>query len=71
MPRLIKRRKLTRPPDRPGYSPAEMEVIHLLISLAVFTFMSYFLSKIVVNNRKLRMLAGGTPSVIIEGGKVL
>ncbi|MFB4321277.1 MULTISPECIES: DUF421 domain-containing protein [Paenibacillus] len=49
----------------------KMQVIHLLISLAVFTFTSYFLSIIVVKNRKLRMLAEGTPSVIIEGGKVL
>lgn len=49
----------------------KMEVIHLLISLAVFTFTSYFLSKIVVKNRKLRMWAEGTPSVVIEGGKIL
>ncbi|MEC0310211.1 DUF421 domain-containing protein [Paenibacillus lautus] len=49
----------------------KMQVIHLLISLAVFTFTSYFLSIIVVKNRKLRMLAEGTPSVIIEGGKLL
>lgn len=49
----------------------KMEVIHLLISLAVFTFTSYFLSKIVVKNRKFRMWAEGTPSVVIEGGKIL
>lgn len=49
----------------------KMEVIHLLISLAVFTFTSYFLSKIVVKNRKFRMWAEGTPSVVIEGGMIL
>ncbi|SEM69693.1 Uncharacterized membrane protein YcaP, DUF421 family [Paenibacillus sp. cl141a] len=49
----------------------KLQVIPLLISLAVFTFTSYFLSIIVVKNRKFRMLAEGTPSVIIEGGKVL
>lgn len=49
----------------------KMQVIHLLISLAVFTFTSFFLSKIVMKNRKIRMLAEGTPSVLIEGGKIL
>lgn len=49
----------------------KMQVVHLLISLAVFTFTSFFLSKIVMKNRKIRMLAEGTPSVLIEGGKIL
>ncbi|MBU5348925.1 DUF421 domain-containing protein [Paenibacillus lautus] len=49
----------------------KLQALHLLISLAVFTFTSYLLSKIVVKNRKFRMWAEGTPSVIIESGKVL
>ncbi|GIO89236.1 MULTISPECIES: DUF421 domain-containing protein [Paenibacillus] len=49
----------------------KMQVIHLLISLAVFTFTSYLLSIIVVKNRKFRMWTEGTPTILIEGGKIL
>ncbi|MGG4344993.1 DUF421 domain-containing protein [Paenibacillus lautus] len=49
----------------------KLQALHILISLAVFSFTSYLLSKIVVKNRKLRMWAEGTPSILIEGGKIL
>ncbi|HAF99434.1 DUF421 domain-containing protein [Paenibacillus lactis] len=49
----------------------KMQVIHLLISLAVFTFTSYLLSIIIVKNRKFRMWTEGTPTILIEGGKIL
>lgn len=49
----------------------KLQAIHLVISLAVFTGTSYLLSKIVVKNRKIRMWAEGTPTVIIEDGKIL
>ncbi|WP_366514424.1 DUF421 domain-containing protein [Paenibacillus sp.] len=49
----------------------KMEVIHLLISLVVFTGTSYLLSKWNLKSRKVRLLAEGSPTVLIEGGKVL
>jgi len=49
----------------------KMEVIHLLISLVVFTGTSYLLSKWNLKSRKMRLLAEGSPTVLIEGGKVL
>ena len=49
----------------------KMEVIHLLISLVVFTGTSYLLSKLNLKSRKVRLLAEGSPTVLIEGGKVL
>ncbi|MGG3283806.1 DUF421 domain-containing protein [Paenibacillus solani] len=49
----------------------KLQTIHLVISLAVFTGTSYLLSKIVVKKRKIRMWAEGTPTVIIENGKIL
>jgi len=49
----------------------KIEVIHLLISLAVFTGTSFILSKIILRSRKFRMWTEGTPTVLIEGGKIL
>ena len=49
----------------------KIQITHLLISMGVFTGTSFLLSKIVIRNRKLRMLAEGTPTVLIEGGKIL
>ncbi|OAS15893.1 DUF421 domain-containing protein [Paenibacillus oryzisoli] len=49
----------------------KIQVIHLMISLSVFTLTSYFLSKLLLRFRKLRMWTEGTPSVLIEGGKIL
>lgn len=49
----------------------KIQVIHLMISLSVFTLISYFLSKLLVRFRKMRMWTEGTPSVLIEGGKIL
>ncbi|MDT0122772.1 DUF421 domain-containing protein [Paenibacillus sp. RRE4] len=49
----------------------KMEVIHLLISLVVFTGTSYMLSKWNLKSRKMRLLAEGSPTVLIEGSKVL
>ncbi|MEN1987474.1 DUF421 domain-containing protein [Paenibacillus hubeiensis] len=49
----------------------KMEVTHLVISLIVFTGTSYLLSKINIKSRKMRLLAEGSPTVLIEGGKVL
>ncbi|MEC0128946.1 DUF421 domain-containing protein [Paenibacillus pabuli] len=49
----------------------KMEVTHLIISLVVFTGTSYLLSKLNIKSRKLRLLAEGSPTVLIEGGKIL
>lgn len=49
----------------------KIQIAHLLISLAVFTLTSYALSKIIINNRKVRMWTEGTPTILIEGGKIL
>lgn len=49
----------------------KLQTIHLVISLAVFTGTSYLLSKIVMKKRNIRMWAEGTPTVIIEDGKIL
>ncbi|WP_426332642.1 DUF421 domain-containing protein [Paenibacillus silvae] len=49
----------------------KMEVIHLIISLVVFTGTSYLLSKLNLRSRKIRLLAEGSPTVLIEGGKIL
>ncbi|MGC5772795.1 DUF421 domain-containing protein [Paenibacillus pabuli] len=49
----------------------KMEVTHLIISLVVFTGTSYLLSKLNIKSRKMRLLAEGSPTVLIEGGKIL
>jgi uncharacterized membrane protein YcaP (DUF421 family) len=49
----------------------KIQVIHLMISLSVFTLTSYFLSKLLVRFRKMRMWTEGTPSVLVEGVKIL
>lgn len=49
----------------------KMQVTHLIISLIVFTGTSYLLSKLNLKSRKIRLLAEGSPTVLIEGGKVL
>jgi uncharacterized membrane protein YcaP (DUF421 family) len=49
----------------------KMEVTHLIISLVVFTGTSYLLSKLNLKSRKIRLLAEGSPTVLIEGGKIL
>lgn len=49
----------------------KIKVMHLLISLVVFTLISYLLSKILVRFRTARKWTEGTPSVLIEGGKLL
>ncbi|MEI7024122.1 DUF421 domain-containing protein [Paenibacillus sp. y28] len=49
----------------------KMQVIHLIISLVVFTFTSYLLSKLLVRYRKMRIWTEGTPSILIENGKIL
>lgn len=49
----------------------KMEVIHLLISLIVFTGTSYLLAKLLVRYRTLRKWTEGTPTVLIEDGKIL
>lgn len=49
----------------------KINIWHLLISFAVFTATSYILSKIIIKSRRFRMWAEGTPSVLIEGGKIL
>ncbi len=49
----------------------KMQVIHLLISLAVFTFTSYLLSIIIVKNRKFRMWTEGHRRFLLRAGKFL
>ncbi|WP_343224607.1 DUF421 domain-containing protein [Paenibacillus sp. ACRSA] len=49
----------------------KMEVMHLIISLVVFTGTSYLLSKLNLKSRRMRLLAEGSPTVLIEGGKIL
>ncbi|WP_315936077.1 DUF421 domain-containing protein [Paenibacillus sp. ClWae2A] len=49
----------------------KIEVTHLIISLIVFTGTSYLLSKLNLKSRKIRLLAEGSPTVLIEGGKIL
>ncbi|MFF2888863.1 DUF421 domain-containing protein [Paenibacillus sp. NPDC057967] len=49
----------------------KIEVTHLLISLIVFTGTSYVLAKLLIRNRKLRKWTEGTPTVLIEDGKIL
>ncbi|WP_127532715.1 DUF421 domain-containing protein [Paenibacillus kobensis] len=49
----------------------KIQVTHLMISLSVFTLTSLFLSKLLVRYRKMRMWTEGTPSVLMEGGKIL
>ncbi|REK75832.1 DUF421 domain-containing protein [Paenibacillus paeoniae] len=48
-----------------------IQVTHLLISLVVFTGTSYLLAKLLIRNRKIRKWTEGTPTVLIEGGKIL
>lgn len=49
----------------------KIQILHLLISLAVFTVTSYLLSKIILKSRKFRMWTAGTPTILIEGGNIL
>ncbi|UNK19064.1 DUF421 domain-containing protein [Paenibacillus sp. N3/727] len=49
----------------------KMKVVYLIISLVVFTATSFILTKTVLKSRKLRMWVEGTPTVLIEGGKIL
>lgn len=49
----------------------QIEVIHLLIALTVFTVTSYVLSKLFLKYRNFKMWTEGTPSVLIEGGFIL
>jgi len=49
----------------------KIEVVHLLISLAVFTMTSYVLSKLFLKFRKFKMWTEGAPTVLIEGGYIL
>lgn len=48
-----------------------IQASHMLISFAVFTITSFILSKIILRSRKFRMWTEGTPTVLIEGGKIL
>lgn len=49
----------------------KIQILHLLISLGVFTVTSYLLSKIILKSRKFRMWTAGTPTILIEGGNIL
>jgi len=49
----------------------KIKVIHMLISLIVFTGTSYLLAKLLVRNRTIRKWTEGTPTVLIEDGKIL
>ncbi|AHV99626.1 DUF421 domain-containing protein [Paenibacillus sabinae] len=44
---------------------------HLLLSLIVITVTSIVLSIIALKSRKMRRLISGSPSILIEGGKIL
>jgi len=44
---------------------------HMLLSLAVITVTSFLLSIIALKSRKLRDWISGSPTVLIEGGKIL
>lgn len=49
----------------------KIEVSHLLISFAVFTTTSFVLSKLILKSRRLRLWTEGSPTMLIENGKVL
>jgi uncharacterized membrane protein YcaP (DUF421 family) len=49
----------------------KIKVMHLIISLIVFTGTSYLLSKLNLKSRKIRLMAEGSPTVLIEGGRIL
>ncbi len=49
----------------------KIQVIHLLISLSVFTITSFALSKLFLKYRNFKMWTEGTPTVLIEGGNIL
>ncbi|WP_020617888.1 DUF421 domain-containing protein [Paenibacillus daejeonensis] len=49
----------------------KIQVSHLLISFAVFTATSFVLSKLILKSRRLRLWTEGTPTVLVENGKVL
>ncbi|MGO4349721.1 DUF421 domain-containing protein [Paenibacillus sp. MCAF9] len=44
---------------------------HITLSLAVMTVTSYLLSVVALKSRKLRSWISGSPTVLIEGGKIL
>ncbi|PZD95155.1 hypothetical protein DNH61_14675 [Paenibacillus sambharensis] len=49
----------------------KIQVTHFLISIGVFTGVSYLLSKLAVKSRKIRKVISGAPTVLIENGKIL
>jgi uncharacterized membrane protein YcaP (DUF421 family) len=49
----------------------KIQVWHLLISFFVFTSTSWVLSKIALKSRLLRKWISGTPSVLIQDGRIL
>lgn len=49
----------------------KIQVTHLLVSLGVFTAVSFLLSKWALKSRKIRKLISGTPTVLIQNGKIL
>ncbi|KRF10712.1 DUF421 domain-containing protein [Paenibacillus sp. Soil787] len=48
-----------------------IKLTHLILSLIVITIMSYLLSVIALKNRKMRKWISGSPTVLMEGGKIL
>lgn len=48
-----------------------IKITHILISLLVFSGISFILSKLAMKSRKIRKLISGAPSVLIENGKIL
>lgn len=49
----------------------ELKLTHLILSLIVITITSYLLSVIALKSRKMRSWISGSPTVLIEGGKIL
>ncbi|MBD3919031.1 DUF421 domain-containing protein [Paenibacillus sp. PR3] len=49
----------------------KIAVVHLIIALSVFTITSYVLSKLFMKFRKFKMWTEGTPTVLMEGGRIL
>lgn len=49
----------------------KIEVVYFIISLVAVTGTSFILTKTVLKSRKFRMWVEGTPTVLIESGKIL
>jgi uncharacterized membrane protein YcaP (DUF421 family) len=49
----------------------KIEITHLIISMAVFTIVSYIISKIAMKSRQIRKIISGAPTILIEDGKIL